>query len=185
MARIAANVAAIPLGPPSPATSMRPTRTAARKHARMHPEGPSRPSLFGLAPGGACHAAPVAGSAVRSYRTLSPLPRTDAGWFAFCGAIPGVTPAGRYPAPCLRGARTFLHLEAEATRQRPPGQLAGLCDARPPARQQRKRRATGPASLSWKGGNGETARKAIEPNARLSDVRNVTPLQIVPPGARL
>src|ERR1700746_4022610 len=31
-------------------------------------------SLFGLAPGGACHAGPVAGPAVRSYRTLSPLP---------------------------------------------------------------------------------------------------------------
>jgi hypothetical protein len=28
--------------------------------------------------------------------------------FDFCGAIPGVAPAGRYPAPCLRGARTFL-----------------------------------------------------------------------------
>ncbi len=25
-----------------------------------------------------------------------------------CGAFPGVTPAGRYPAPCLSGARTFL-----------------------------------------------------------------------------
>jgi len=31
-------------------------------------------SLFGFAPGGACHAVPVAGSAVRSYRTFSPLP---------------------------------------------------------------------------------------------------------------
>lgn len=31
-------------------------------------------SLFGLAPGGACHATPVAGGAVRSYRTVSPLP---------------------------------------------------------------------------------------------------------------
>ena len=30
--------------------------------------------LFGLAPGGACHAASIAGDAVRSYRTLSPLP---------------------------------------------------------------------------------------------------------------
>ena len=28
--------------------------------------------------------------------------------FDFCGAIPGVAPAGRYPAPCFRGARTFL-----------------------------------------------------------------------------
>jgi hypothetical protein len=34
--------------------------------------------LFGFAPGGACRAATVAGRAVRSYRTLSPLP-ADAG----------------------------------------------------------------------------------------------------------
>ena len=27
---------------------------------------------------------------------------------AFCGTFPGVAPAGRYPAPCFRGARTFL-----------------------------------------------------------------------------
>ena len=49
--------------------------------------GPARPcpgslrgasSLFGLAPGGACHAASVAGDAVRSYRTLSPLPGAEA-----------------------------------------------------------------------------------------------------------
>ena len=33
-----------------------------------------RPSLLGLAPGGVYHAVPVAGAAVRSYRTLSPLP---------------------------------------------------------------------------------------------------------------
>jgi hypothetical protein len=28
--------------------------------------------------------------------------------FVFCGTVPGVTPAGRYPAPFLAGARTFL-----------------------------------------------------------------------------
>ena len=28
--------------------------------------------------------------------------------FAFCGTFPRVTPAGRYPAPYFRGARTFL-----------------------------------------------------------------------------
>jgi len=33
------------------------------------------PSLFGLAPGGACLAALVAKDAVRSYRTISTLPR--------------------------------------------------------------------------------------------------------------
>ena len=27
---------------------------------------------------------------------------------AFCGTVPGVAPAGRYPAPCFHGARTFL-----------------------------------------------------------------------------
>ena len=28
--------------------------------------------------------------------------------FTFCGTVPGVTPAGCYPASCLCGARTFL-----------------------------------------------------------------------------
>ena len=28
--------------------------------------------------------------------------------FAFCGTFPELTLAGRYPAPCFRGARTFL-----------------------------------------------------------------------------
>ena len=32
--------------------------------------------------------------------------------FVFCGAFPGVAPAGSYPAPCLRGARTFLHCKS-------------------------------------------------------------------------
>ena len=37
--------------------------------------GPALPSLFGFAPGVVCHAVSVAGPAVRSYRTFSPLPR--------------------------------------------------------------------------------------------------------------
>ena len=61
----------------------------------------------------------VAVEAVRSYRTLSPLPGDEPRRFAFCGAFPGVAPAGRYPAPCLRGARTFL-----CVTQRPSGRLA-------------------------------------------------------------
>ena len=39
MARIAADVATIPLGPSSPTTSMQPTRTAAWKRARTRPFG--------------------------------------------------------------------------------------------------------------------------------------------------
>lgn len=62
--------------------------------------------LFGLAPGGVCRATFVTKGAVRSYRTLSPLP--VARRFAFCCTFPKVAPAGRYPAPFLCGARTFL-----------------------------------------------------------------------------
>ena len=93
----------------------RPTRAAAAETrlAGTGPEGPAgRPPLCGLAPGGVYHAAAVAGSAVRSYRTLSPLPAAAFNGgrrrSALCGTFPGVAPAGRYPAPCFRGARTFL-----------------------------------------------------------------------------
>src|ERR1700690_1406468 len=49
----------------------RPTRAATRKHrCRL----PGVPPLFGLAPGGVCPAASVAGRAVGSYPTVSPLP---------------------------------------------------------------------------------------------------------------
>jgi len=56
-----------------------------------------RPPLFGLAPGGVCPAAAVTSGAVRSYRTVSPLPAEVAlgRRFVFCGTIPGVAPAGR------------------------------------------------------------------------------------------
>ena len=115
-----ARVTAIPLGRSSP--------TASSNQPGRHPgdgskAGDSLPSpLFGFAPGGACHALGVAVEAVRSYRTLSPLPG-QARRFAFCGAFPGVAPAGRYPAPCLRGARTFLCMS-----QRPSSRLAHLRD---------------------------------------------------------
>ena len=41
--------------------------------------------------------------------------------FAFCGAIPGVAPGGRYPPPCRYGARTFLDLPKETATARPSG----------------------------------------------------------------
>ena len=69
------------------------------------------PFLFGLAPGGVCRAAGVTAGAVRSYRTVSPLPAPPvAGWSrrsVLCGTFPGLAPAGRYPAPFVHGARTF------------------------------------------------------------------------------
>ncbi len=48
----------------------RPARRRRRCRCRL-------PLLLGLAPGGVCPAAAVAGGAVRSYRTISPLPPSD------------------------------------------------------------------------------------------------------------
>src|ERR1700688_269424 len=93
------------------------------------PDGPGACAptslLFGLAPGGVCRAVSVAGNAVRSYRTVSPLPRPKRyAAAAVCSLwhFPwGFTPAGRYPAPFVHGARTFL-----------PGRLSALArDGRP------------------------------------------------------
>jgi hypothetical protein len=91
-----------------------PTRTASLtslpRRYRLR-EQPALPSLFGLAPGVVCHAVSVAGPAVRSYRTFSPLLPLPFGWgkrFVLCGTVPGVAPAGCYPAPYVDGARTFL-----------------------------------------------------------------------------
>src|ERR1700759_593598 len=78
---------------------------------------PALPSLFGFAPGVVCHAASVAGGAVRSYRTFSPLPRfallglrgaVRSLWHCPWGRSPlarGQNPAGCYPAPYVDGAR--------------------------------------------------------------------------------
>ena len=88
-------------------------RQAPRRPRSLATKRPT-PPLFGFAPGGVCHAACVAAGAVRSYRTISPLPRADTARgsavrrFVFCGTVPGVSPAGCYPAPHVHGARTFL-----------------------------------------------------------------------------
>ncbi len=73
------------------------------------------PPLFGLAPGGVCHAGRVAEAPVRSYRTLSPLPdprkRPSAVcslWHFPCAGDRNPRHGGRYPPPLFRGARTFL-----------------------------------------------------------------------------
>src|SRR5690606_29111511 len=60
-------------------------------------------SLFGLAPGGVYRAAPVTGRAVRSYRTVSPLPvppREGHRRSALCCTFRRLATPGRYPAPC-------------------------------------------------------------------------------------
>ena len=103
-ARLTARWMAIPLGCTSLCTSSnRPERQCG--NALSGRTGWS--FLFGFAPGGVCPAAVITNGAVRSYRTISPLPEQVPA-VCFCGTFPGVAPAGRYPAPCFRGARTFL-----------------------------------------------------------------------------
>ncbi len=69
-------VTAIPLGRRSPgASSNLPGRQDPDTIPKRHFRAGLAPSLFGLAPGGVCPAAGIAASAVRSYRTISPLPQ--------------------------------------------------------------------------------------------------------------
>ena len=76
-------------------------------HPGREPKTAHARPLFGLAPGGVYLASDVATAAVRSYRTLSPLP-PGRRRFAFCGTFPRLAPGGHYPPPRLHGARTFL-----------------------------------------------------------------------------
>src|SRR3954464_4427893 len=65
----------IPLGRSSPNASRdQPGQRRGNALVRNRLHDPDRPPLFGLAPGGVYRAIAVAGDAVRSYRTLSPLP---------------------------------------------------------------------------------------------------------------
>ena len=57
--------------------------------------------LFGFAPGGVYHAASVTSRAVRSYRTLSPLPTNDVcRRSTLCCTFRRLSPPRRYLAPC-------------------------------------------------------------------------------------
>jgi hypothetical protein len=70
-----------------------------RKHGRATLDA----SLLGLAPGGVYLASAVTsgpGELLPHPFTLTCLRRSFGRRTALCGTIPGVTPAGRYPAPC-------------------------------------------------------------------------------------
>ncbi len=103
-----AAAANIPLGRALPRASSelnpeaRPGQSrSARSRSRINRRrlaAPTTASLFALAPGGVCHAAPVTRRAVRSYRTVSPLPRAPRGAVrrsAFCCTVLRVAPTGR------------------------------------------------------------------------------------------
>ena len=95
--------------------------------ARTEAETPSAcrqaaPSLFGLAPGGVYRAVSVAGDAVRTYRTVSPLPARKRAGGLFSAALslesppPGVTRHRVSVEPGLSSPGT--------PRERPSGRLA-------------------------------------------------------------
>jgi hypothetical protein len=103
-----------------------PTRTAGSGH---HPEAVLAhgfaPSLFGLAPGGVCHAAAVTVDAVRSYRTFSPLPRLKkhrGGMFSVALSLDS-HPPDVIRHHFVRGARTFLSGTLSALPERPSDRL--------------------------------------------------------------
>src|SRR6476646_3920039 len=62
-------------GPSIAARLKRPTRRLWRTEPARASGEPETPSLFGLAPCGVCPARRITATAVRSYRTFSPLPR--------------------------------------------------------------------------------------------------------------
>ena len=45
--------------------------------------------------------------------------------FVLCGTFPRLAPAGRYPAPFVHGARTFLPGNLSVSPERPSGRLTG------------------------------------------------------------
>ena len=95
-----------PLGPPLPAASCSLPGTQTGRAA-------PRP-LFGLAPGGVCHATPVTRGPVRSYRTVSPLPVPLARPSAVCSLLHFPSPRGAraLPGTLPYGARTFLRRQS-------------------------------------------------------------------------
>ena len=104
-----------------------PTRMTGPETGCSNACAPPASSLFGLAPGGVCRAVPIAGGAVRSCRTISPLRQAEA---RFRGIIsvalslgsppPGVTRHRVSMEPGLSSPAPF-----RALRQRSSSQLAG------------------------------------------------------------
>ena len=82
-------------GPSVAGRLLRATRPGTRGHGRRTEV---RQELLALARDGVCRALPVTGKAVRSYRTVSPLPRTPGGAvrrFALCCTVPRARPRAR------------------------------------------------------------------------------------------
>ena len=83
------------------------TRGVQRPTRWLRADRPDNATLFGLAPRGVWPATRVAASAVRSYRTISPLPRCPGAVYFLCH-FPSSYPARALPGALPFGVRTFL-----------------------------------------------------------------------------
>jgi len=120
---------AIRLGRPSPDASRDQPGRPARKPACRRRKPTARRPYSVLLPVGFTVPATLPPPRCALTAPFHPCPPAPAnqrpgGRSALCGTFPGVAPAGRYPAPCFRGARTFLP-PAQAGR-RPSDRLAPL-----------------------------------------------------------
>ncbi len=114
----------IPLGRPLPGASR--DLPGRRWRKRSLPRRPlarpaGRPPLCGLAPGGVCRAAAVTGSAVRSYRTLSPLPATRPLRAAATGGLLSVALSLGSPPPGITRHRVSVEPGLSSSPPSPAG----------------------------------------------------------------
>src|SRR4029077_8223360 len=147
---------AIHLGRPVARRLLRPTR-AAHLETRLAVLRPPRRPYSVLLPGGFALPLLLPGPRCALTAPFHPYlenPRR----FAFCGTVPGVAPAGGYPAPCFQGARTFLSawpIRWQLT-ERPSGLLTGVI------------RDFGRAASSWPRNHTGQALNAASALARIS-----------------
>ena len=110
--------------PAAPATN---PGLSERNTPALAPRSAGARPLFGLAPGGVCHADAVTSAPVRSYRTLSPMPVRFGRHrrYTLCGTFPrlGLTLAGRaLPATLISRSPDFpRHSLRNDAAARPPG----------------------------------------------------------------
>src|SRR5512132_2025392 len=116
----------IHLGRPLPDASRdRPGRRRGNPLAGLLSQDAGVPSLFGLAPGGVYRAVAVAGDAVRSYRTLSPLPAgRSPSAVCFLWHCPWGRPRRVLPGTVFPWSPDFPPPPPRERRRRPSGRLA-------------------------------------------------------------
>ena len=114
-------------------------------------------SLFGLAPGGACHAADVAAGAVGSYPTVSPLPSAEAAGGLFSVALSLGSP---------RAGVTRRHLSLES------GLSSTRCGPRP----------SGHPRAPYLGSNAPSGQRQRVPRAAAQRPRRRAPVRPARPG---